>query len=64
MSSKRDRQLRRERTRREARNEILVRCDDCGLVQPLRHGNGSTHPFSGRDIAACTGCGGQYGTYV
>lgn len=46
----------RQRARRNT-NVTLVRCDDCGLVQPLIP--------SGRPTPnGCTGCGHLYGTYA
>lgn len=49
---------------RQKRHQLLVRCDDCGLVQPFAHGRGGMHPDRSTPIAACSGCGGHYGTYV
>lgn len=64
MSGKRQKQLRREKVRREGRAELRVRCDQCGFVQPFTHGNGSRHADGAIDVTACAGCGHHYATYT
>jgi hypothetical protein len=53
-----------DRRARKKQHRMLVRCDDCGLKQPLTHGDGSRHADRAPDVAGCIQCGHHYGTYA